>query len=99
MIWASINSKKNEHVTFAELTKKLTPLIIEEKARIAKIKPEIVISVTYQEIQRSPNYKSGFALRFPSFVALRPDKYVEDITTLEEIKKDFEKQARNWKYG
>jgi DNA ligase-1 len=86
-------------ISFAELTKKLTPHIIEEKGKSVKIKPKIVISVTYQEIQKSPNYNSGFALRFPRFTALRPDKPLNEITTLEEIKKDFEHQKRNWRYG
>jgi len=57
------------------------------------------VSVTYQEIQKSPTYSSGFALRFPRFTALRPDKSPSEITTLKEVEKDFEKQKRNWKYG
>ncbi|MBA7595911.1 DNA ligase [subsurface metagenome] len=94
-----IKEKAEMGISFAELTKKLTPHIIEEKGKSVKIKPKIVISVTYQEIQKSPNYNSGFALRFPRFTALRPDKPVSEITTLEEIKKDFEHQKRNWRYG
>ena len=94
-----IKEKAEMGISFAELTKKLTPYIIEEKGKSVKIKPKIVISVTYQEIQKSPNYNSGFALRFPRFTALRPDKPLSEITTLEEIKKDFEHQKRNWRYG
>lgn len=86
-------------VSFEELTKKLTPLITREKGRTVEIKPKIVISVTYQEIQRSPNYKSGFALRFPRFTAMRPDKSPSDAATLAEVKKDFSSQKRNWRYG
>ena len=66
---------------------------------MVQIKPKIVVSVTYQEIQRSPTYKSGFALRFPRFTALRVDKHLSEIASIDEIKKDFEKQKRNWKYG
>lgn len=94
-----IKEKEEEGTSFKELTEKLKPLITEEKGKTVKIKPKIVISVTYQEIQRSPNYNSGWALRFPRFVALRPDKLVSEINTLEEIEKDFEKQKRNWQYG
>ena len=86
-------------ISFDELTKKLTPLITKEKGKTVEIKPKIVVSVTYQEIQKSPNYNSGFALRFPRFVALRPDKPLSEINTVEQIKKDFENQKRNWKYG
>ncbi len=94
-----IKEKEEQGISFAELTKKLTPLITEEKGKSVKIKPKIVVSVTYQEIQKSPNYKSGFALRFPRFTALRPDRHPSDIATLEEIEKDYKKQKRNWMYG
>jgi len=86
-------------VSFDELTKQLKPLITEEHGKEVKIKPKIVVSVTYQEIQRSPTYSSGFALRFPRFTALRPDRRADDASTLKEVEKDFENQKRNWQYG
>ncbi|MFH1311035.1 MAG: ATP-dependent DNA ligase [Nanoarchaeota archaeon] len=86
-------------ISFNELTEKLKPLIIEEKGKSVKIKPKIIISVIYQEIQHSPNYSSGFALRFPRFTALRPDKPLSEVSSLDEVKKDFENQKRNWRYG
>jgi len=88
-----------EGTSFEELTKKLTPLIIKEKGKKVDIKPKIIVSVTYQEIQRSPNYNSGWALRFPRFTALRPDKPLSEIADLKEVENDFKKQKRNWKYG
>lgn len=88
-----------EGLSFSELTEKVKPLITEEKGKNVKIKPKIVVSVTYQEIQKSPTYSSGFALRFPRFTALRPDRSPSDVATLKEIEKDFESQKRNWKYG
>ncbi len=84
--------KGQENLTFERLTKILTPLITEEKGKTVKIKPKIIVSVTYQEIQKSPNYSSGFALRFPRVTALRPDKPLSEITTLDEVKKDYERQ-------
>jgi len=86
-------------MTFGELTKILTPLIIKEKGKTVTFKPKIVISVSYQEIQRSPNYNSGWALRFPRFTALRNDKSPSEIADLKEIKKDFKHQKRNYRYG
>ncbi|MEK6945305.1 MAG: ATP-dependent DNA ligase [Nanoarchaeota archaeon] len=88
-----------ENVSFDELTQKLKPLITKEKGKIVEVKPKVVVSVTYQEIQRSPNYKSGFALRFPRFTALRPDRHGEDVATLKEVEEAFEAQKRNYKYG
>ena len=95
-----IKEKEGDNImTFAELTKILKPHIIKESGKSVTIKPRIVLSVTYQEIQRSPNYKSGFALRFPTFVALRPDKKPTDIATLKEVAEDYNKQKNRWKYG
>jgi DNA ligase-1 len=94
-----LKEKEEEGISYGELTKKLKPLITSEKGKTVQVKPKIIVAVTYQEIQHSPNYKSGWALRFPRFTALRPDKPLSEIADLEEIKKDFEHQKRNWQYG
>jgi len=94
-----IKEKEEQGMTFKEMTEKLKPYIIKEKGKDVKIKPKIVVAVTYQEIQKSPNYESGFALRFPRFVALRPDKPLSEINTLKEIEEDFKNQKRNYQYG
>ncbi len=91
-VGTGIKEKEEQGVSFKELTKKLKPLITEEKGRDVIIKPQFVVSVTYQEIQKSPNYSSGFALRFPRFIALRPDKPLSEITTLNEVKREFGKK-------
>jgi len=95
-----ISEKESEgKTTFEQLSKMLAPLITKEKGKTVQVKPKIIVAVTYQEIQRSPNYKSGFALRFPRLLILRNDKPLSEITTIKEIEKDFENQKRNWKYG
>jgi len=86
-------------ISFQELTEKLKPYFKKESGKKVEIKPKVIISVTYQEIQKSPNYNSGFALRFPRFTSLRPDKPLSEVSSLDEIKKDFDNQKRNWKYG
>lgn len=85
--------------SFHELTEKLKPLIIKEHGKIVEVKPKVVVSVTYQEIQKSPTYNSGYALRFPRFTALREEKPLSEITTLKEIEKDYKSQKRNWRFG
>ncbi len=74
-----------EGVKFEEMTKLLKPLIISEKGREVKIKPKIVIEVDYEEIQKSPTYASGYALRFPRVVKIRDDRRPEEINTLSEV--------------
>lgn len=77
-----------------EFTKMLKPLIVKEEGKRVVIQPKIVIEVTYQEIQKSPKYRSGFALRFPRYVALRDDKGPEDADTIERIAQLYELQER-----
>jgi DNA ligase-1 len=68
-----------------EFTKLLEPLIEFEEGTEAKLKPEVVVEVAYQEIQKSPNYESGFALRFPRIIRLREDKSPAEADSLERI--------------
>lgn len=81
-------------LSFKELTKKLKPLIIKESGREVEVKPKIIVTVVYQNIQKSPTYNSGYALRFPRIIRLRPDRSISDITTLNEVKRDFKKLKR-----
>jgi len=78
----------------AEFTRMLKPLIVREEGKYVEVEPRVVIQVTYQEIQRSPKYKSGFALRFPRYVALREDKSPEEADTIERIARLYKLQER-----
>src|SRR3989338_1385568 len=98
-VGTEIKEKSEEGLSFNELTEKLKPHFLKEHGKLVDIKPKIIVSVTYQEIQRSPNYKSGFALRFPRFTALRNDKPLSEVASVQEIEKDFENQKRNYNYG
>ncbi len=77
-----------------EFTEMLKPLIISQEAGEVKLVPEVVVEVAYQEIQRSPNYASGFALRFPRVVRVREDKSPEEADTLQRVRELYESQAR-----
>lgn len=93
-VGTGIKEKKEieEDVTFDQLTKLLKPLITEEKAKSVRVKPEIVVELNYEEIQKSPKYSSGYALRFPRIIRLRIDKSVSDIAQLSEVKELYEFQ-------
>jgi DNA ligase 1 len=88
------SKENNTKVSFQELTEKIKPLIEKEDKDRVYIKPHIVVMVTYQEIQKSPNYGSGWALRFPRITALRPDKPLSEIADLKDIEGDVEGQRR-----
>ncbi len=75
-----------------DLTNTLKPLIVEEHIKEVKLKPELVVEVGYEEIQKSPTYESGFALRFPRVRRIRDDKGPEDADDLERISILYEAQ-------
>jgi DNA ligase-1 len=89
-----VKEKDTSGVTFEELTNLLKPLIVKEEGKKVVVQPKVVVEVAYEEIQESPTYKSGFALRFPRIIKLRPDKGVEDIDSIERIKRIAELQKR-----
>lgn len=81
-----LKEKEEEGLSFLELTRELKKIIISEDGKHVQVKPEIIVTVGYQNIQASPTYSSGFALRFPRMMVMRPDKSIRDIATLEDIK-------------
>ncbi len=79
-------------VTFQQVTDLLRPAIVAEHGREVTFDPALVLELAFEEIQRSPAYASGYALRFPRVVNLRDDRSPEDITTLDEVRRAFEHQ-------
>ncbi|MBT6995476.1 ATP-dependent DNA ligase [Candidatus Woesearchaeota archaeon] len=87
-------AEKDAELTFASLTKELKPLIKEQKGKHAILKPKIILEIGYEEIQKSPTYKSGFALRFPKVVNIRKDLGFTDIDDINRVKKIFISQHK-----
>ncbi|MBO0684672.1 MAG: hypothetical protein J2P45_16070 [Candidatus Dormibacteraeota bacterium] len=55
------------------------------------VEPHTVIEVAFDAIQRSDRHLSGYALRFPRIVRLRPDKPVSEIDTLSRVRELHER--------
>jgi DNA ligase-1 len=69
-----------------EETTRLFKRITEKSfGRVRLVKPEVVLEVAFDGIQKSARHKSGFALRFPRILRLRTDKPASDIDTLERV--------------
>ncbi len=83
-----LKEKKELGLSFIELTKLIKDKIIKSKGREVIVEPSIVVEVGYQNIQKSPTYNSGYALRFPRIKRLRPDKNIHQISTIEDIRKE-----------
>jgi DNA ligase-1 len=77
-----------------ELTNEIKSLIIGEHGRSVDVEPQIVLEVKFNEIQKSLNYTSGYALRFPRIVRIREDKGPHDIDTLERVEALFRLQFK-----
>jgi DNA ligase-1 len=73
----------------AEMTEWFRAHTLQEFAhgRVRVVEPLIVLEVTFDRVQPSKRHKSGYALRFPRIVRLRPDKQADEIDTLETVRR------------
>lgn len=94
-VGTGVKEKPEEGLSFGELTELLGPLIKQEKGREVIIHPEIVLEIQFEEIQKSTNYSSGYALRFPRVKVLREDRDADECTTLEMVETAFDEQKKS----
>ena len=73
---------------FVEMTARLQAIRLSDNGYTVTVRPEVVVEVTYNEIQRS----SEFALRFARITRIREDKDQSQITTLAELRSLYERQ-------
>ena len=79
-------------VEIQELTEYFHQHTLEDQGYRLRVDPTIVLEVAFNNIQRSSRHESGFALRFPRIVRLRPDKPVSEIDTLDHVRELYERQ-------
>jgi DNA ligase-1 len=81
-----------------EMTRRLKELAVTEERRRVTVTPRVVVEVAYNEIQESPKYRCGLALRFARITRIRDDKSPEDADTIQKVRavyeRQFEKKAR-----
>jgi len=82
-------------VEFETITKRLQEIKTRDGRYTVYVKPAIVAEVAYNEIQKSPRYKSGFALRFARISRFRDDKGPDDAGTLQRLQQLYDKQFEN----
>jgi len=75
-----------------EMTRRLKEATIKQEHRRVFVAPKIVVEVAYNEIQKSPKYKCGMALRFARITRIRDDKSPEEADTIQRVRKIYEKQ-------
>lgn len=79
----------------AEVYDLLKDTVISTAGKEVRFEPELVFEVGYAELQVSPTYGAGFALRFPRFIRLRDDKDTTEIETLDAIKERYQRQSKS----
>ncbi len=77
----------------AELTSRLEPHILEQDGRDVDLEPTEVLEVAYEGVQRSPEYDSGYALRFPRFERFRDDLDAAGADSLDRVESLYERQT------
>jgi DNA ligase-1 len=75
-----------------DITRRLKELTVETEPRRVSVVPKIVVEVAYNEIQKSPKYKSQMALRFARITRIREDKTPDQADTIQRIRQIYENQ-------
>jgi len=78
-----------------ELTALLHAAAVERRGGAVLVRPEIVLEVAFDAIQRSSRHNSGYALRFPRIVRWRRDKRPGDADELERVRQIYERLAES----
>jgi DNA ligase-1 len=81
-------------VEIAEMTKWFLDHTIADHGFRRTVEPKIVLEVAFNNVMKSERHNSGYALRFPRIVRLRPDKLPEEADTLDRVKEIYAKQGR-----
>jgi DNA ligase 1 len=81
-------------VEIADLTQWFLQHTIVDHGFWREVEPVIVLEVAFNAVMRSDRHNSGYALRFPRILRLRPDKSIDDIDTLERVSEIHENLKR-----
>lgn len=79
-------------VEITQLTQQLKIDAIGREGHRVMVIPKIVVEVTYNEIQKSPKYKSRMALRFARITRIRGDKTPQEVDTIDKVREVYERQ-------
>ena len=77
----------------SQMTEKLKSIMISDEGYRILVRPEIVLEIAFDSIQKSDRHDSGYALRFPRIKRIRDDKGVNDIDSLDKIKMIYDRRV------
>ena len=76
----------------AEMTKWFLEHTVDDQGFRREVEPKIVLEVAFNNVMKSDRHESGYALRFPRIVRLRPDKSPEEADTIETVEEIYRRQ-------
>jgi DNA ligase-1 len=79
-------------VEIADMTKWFLAHTTSEQGLRLEVEPKVVLEVAFNNMMRSTRHESGYALRFPRIVRLRPDKLPEDADTIQTVKEIYNRE-------
>jgi DNA ligase 1 len=81
-------------VEIAAMTEHFQATTIERHGPVHRVEPTVVLEIAFDRIQESARHKSGYAMRFPRIARIRDDKTVDQISTIDEVRRIYEGQLR-----
>jgi DNA ligase-1 len=85
-------------VEIAEMTQWFLEHTLEDQGFRRSVEPKIVVEVAFNNMMKSERHASGYALRFPRIVRLRPDKPAEEADTIERAKEIYQRQGGSFQF-
>ena len=79
-------------IEISEMTRRFREITTRDTGYVLEVKPEVVIEVAFNAVMKSDRHESGFALRFPRILRLRPDKPVDEIDTVARVEEIYKSQ-------
>ena len=81
-------------VEIDQLTARFQSITLARHGPVHIVQPQVVLEIAFDRIQESKRHKSGYALRFPRIARIRDDKNVEQISTIDEVRRIYEGQLK-----
>ena len=78
----------------AEMTQWFLDHTVEDQGFRRVVEPKIVLEVAFNNMMQSDRHESGYALRFPRIVRIRPDKSAEEADTIQRAREIYDRQQR-----
>jgi DNA ligase 1 len=74
-------------------TERLLQLEIARDAYTVYVRPELVAEIAFNDVQESPHYPGGLALRFARLKSYRQDKTAEEADTIDTVRGIYRRSA------